>query len=135
MLKVPGSKLLRLRYDGPLSNFAFNCNSRRYIQAGALLAEAADRALASEGEGFDEYYYTSRKEQPMHNNGGGGGGGGPNAFASLERMLEARISAASAVTPGRAVQPATMKPVLRAPGYILLKLRYDVELYRLQSLL
>ena len=57
--------------------------------------EAADRALSAEGEGFDEYYYTSRKEQPMHSNDGGGGGDGPNAFASLERMLEARLSAAS----------------------------------------
>ena len=30
VLKAPGSMLLKLRYDGPLSNFAFNCNLRRY---------------------------------------------------------------------------------------------------------
>jgi len=28
--KAPGSKLLKLKYDGPLSNFAFNFNLRRY---------------------------------------------------------------------------------------------------------
>jgi len=30
VLKAPGPMLLRLRYDGPLSNFAFNFNLRRY---------------------------------------------------------------------------------------------------------
>jgi len=30
VLKAPGSVLLKLRYDGPLSNFAFNLNLRRY---------------------------------------------------------------------------------------------------------
>jgi hypothetical protein len=30
VLKAPGSPLLRLRYDGPLSNFAFSFNLRRY---------------------------------------------------------------------------------------------------------
>jgi len=29
-LKAPGSMLLKLRYDGPLSEFAFNFNLRRY---------------------------------------------------------------------------------------------------------
>jgi hypothetical protein len=33
LLKAPGSMILKLRYDGPLSNFAFNFNSRRYTTA------------------------------------------------------------------------------------------------------
>ena len=33
VLKPPGSALLKLRYDGPLSNFAFKFNSRRYDEA------------------------------------------------------------------------------------------------------
>jgi hypothetical protein len=31
-LKAPGNKLLRLKYDKPLSNFAFKFNLRRYIK-------------------------------------------------------------------------------------------------------
>jgi len=31
-LKAPGIKRLKLKYDGPLSNFAFNFNLCRYIQ-------------------------------------------------------------------------------------------------------
>ena len=34
VLKAPGNVLLKLSYDGPLSNFAFNFNLRRYIKAG-----------------------------------------------------------------------------------------------------
>jgi len=30
VLKVPGSMLLKLIYDEPLSTFAFDCNLRRY---------------------------------------------------------------------------------------------------------
>ena len=30
VLKAPGYVLLKLRYDGPLSNFGFNVNLRRY---------------------------------------------------------------------------------------------------------
>ena len=38
-LKAPGTKRLKLEYDGLLSNFAFKFNLRRYTQG--LLAEAA----------------------------------------------------------------------------------------------
>ena len=31
-LKAPGIKLLKLKYDEPLSNFAFKFNLRRYIE-------------------------------------------------------------------------------------------------------
>jgi len=33
-LKPPGTKRLRLKYDEPLSNFAFKINLRRYTKAG-----------------------------------------------------------------------------------------------------
>jgi hypothetical protein len=33
VLKAPGSVLLKLRYDGPLSDFAFNFNLSRYDMA------------------------------------------------------------------------------------------------------
>jgi len=32
MLRAPGYTLLKLIYDGPLSNFAFNFNLRRYTE-------------------------------------------------------------------------------------------------------
>jgi len=35
-LKAPGTKRLKLIYDGPLSNFAFNFNLRRYNERLAL---------------------------------------------------------------------------------------------------
>ena len=37
VLKAPGSMLLKLRYDGPLSNFAFKFDLRRYTTDGELL--------------------------------------------------------------------------------------------------
>jgi hypothetical protein len=40
-LKAPGTKRLKLIYDGPLSNFAFNFNLRRYIK------DAAEKAVAA----------------------------------------------------------------------------------------
>ena len=33
MLKAPGTMLLKLKYDEPLSTFAFKFNVRRYIKA------------------------------------------------------------------------------------------------------
>ena len=42
-LKAPGTKRLRLKYDGPLSNFGFDFNLRRYIlgSSGGLSSVAA----------------------------------------------------------------------------------------------
>jgi hypothetical protein len=37
MLKAPGTKRLKLQYDEPPSNFAFNSNLRRYTSARATL--------------------------------------------------------------------------------------------------
>ena len=45
-LKAPRSVLLKLRYDGPASKFAFNFNLRRYIAVPlALLALAGCSAV------------------------------------------------------------------------------------------
>ena len=35
VLKAPGSTLLKLKHDGPLSNFAFNLKLRRYSADGS----------------------------------------------------------------------------------------------------
>jgi hypothetical protein len=40
VLKTPGPTLLKLIYDGPLSNFAFNFNLRRYTKELVLFLEA-----------------------------------------------------------------------------------------------
>jgi len=39
MLKAPGIKLLKLKYDKPLSNFAFKFNLRRYSEASVSLSQ------------------------------------------------------------------------------------------------
>ena len=39
MLKVSGTKRLKLEYDDPLSSFAFNFNLRRYYMAGRTFQE------------------------------------------------------------------------------------------------
>jgi len=48
VLKPPGSILLKLIYDEPLSTFAFKFNLRRYNE-GARTAFAAAHGLASVG--------------------------------------------------------------------------------------
>ena len=40
-LKAPGDMLLKLRYDGPVSKFAFKFNLRRHTKAGKAAADAA----------------------------------------------------------------------------------------------
>jgi hypothetical protein len=40
-LKAPGSKLLKLSYDEPLSKFALKLNLRRYNEGGCLQLRAA----------------------------------------------------------------------------------------------
>jgi hypothetical protein len=39
MLKAPGTKRLKLKYDQPLSSFAFNFNFRRYTMEAVAAAE------------------------------------------------------------------------------------------------
>ena len=43
-LKAPGTKLLKLKYDEALSNFAFKINLRLYTWAGEALAGFLDPA-------------------------------------------------------------------------------------------
>ena len=46
-LKAPGSVRLKLKCDEPLSNFAFNCNLRRYSTGAAAAHAAASRPPAA----------------------------------------------------------------------------------------
>jgi hypothetical protein len=53
VLKPPGSTLLKLGYDGPLSNFAYNLNLRRYntdvkYQCGAAQLAKCDKIAADQ---------------------------------------------------------------------------------------
>ena len=45
-MKAPGIKLLKLKYDKPLSDFAFKFNLRRYIAAEESARAAAEAARA-----------------------------------------------------------------------------------------
>ena len=45
VLTTPGSVLLKLRCDGPLSNFAFKVNSRRYIKVSPTMQGEVANAL------------------------------------------------------------------------------------------
>jgi len=47
VLKAPGTLLLRLGCDEPLSNFAFNINLRRYTEQWRLLKRSADKHVAA----------------------------------------------------------------------------------------
>jgi hypothetical protein len=44
VLKAPGAKLLKLRYDELLSNFSFNFNVRRYTKV-AVLGASPDASV------------------------------------------------------------------------------------------
>ena len=46
-LKAPGYMLLKLRYDGPLSEFAFKFNLRRYTMASRLAQEGVVTCVAT----------------------------------------------------------------------------------------
>ena len=85
-MKAPGSKRLKLRYDGPLSTFAFNFNLRRYIEsmpypryAGSVgdnelnlmgcsdlyeAAEASLFAITTDGQGLTLVHF-SAQPQPL----------------------------------------------------------------------
>jgi len=41
-LKAPGIKLLKLKYDEPLSKFAFKSNMRRYVEVTVMLINQPD---------------------------------------------------------------------------------------------
>ena len=77
-LKAPGSKRLKLRYDGPLSNFAFKFNLRRYSKED------------DEWEDDDD-----DEEDDEDEEGGGGRGAGAGGFEDImDRLLnKARLGA------------------------------------------
>ena len=52
-LKAPGSMLLKLRYDDPLSNFAFKFNLRRYTKANGDLETALEAAAAKANQDLE----------------------------------------------------------------------------------
>jgi len=60
VLKAPGSTLLKLRYDGPLPNFAFKFNLRRYT-----LVNAAGTTKLTVALDFNFSYPTSRVTAPV----------------------------------------------------------------------
>jgi len=71
-LKAPGAKRLKLKYDEPLSIFAFKCILHRYTMvAGAALAELGRLRQARMGGG-----------------GGGGGAAGELSLTDLAQSLE-----------------------------------------------
>jgi hypothetical protein len=106
VLKAPGTKRLKLTYDGLFSNVAFNINLRRYAEDAAVAAALEEGARVNperddweafggadgaaggrEAEGFDwEAWeaFASREigdgygevPAPSRENGGGGGGAG-----------------------------------------------------------
>jgi len=51
VLKAPLSMLSKLRYDGPLSNIAFNFNLRRYAEAEEDAAAGAVSSYSCGGNG------------------------------------------------------------------------------------
>jgi len=68
-LKSPGTKRLKLKYDEPPSNFAFQFNLRRYSEAGA----GSDVEIRSGG---DSRTGSAGSDGSLAGYGGGGGGGG-----------------------------------------------------------
>ena len=54
VLKAPGSMLLKLRYDGPLSEFAFKFNLRRFSMGMAMMDFVVRecRAVVPRGRGL-----------------------------------------------------------------------------------
>ena len=61
-LKAPGTNPSTLKYDGPLSTFAFKFNLRRYMEAGldpAMLATDLAEYLVRKGVPFRETHHIS----------------------------------------------------------------------------
>ena len=87
-LKAPGIKLLKLKCDKPLSNFAFNFNLRRYTQVSADTsavgkfivmegsfshgyASALDHSADSAGVSWSAFFTGGDKPADLNNNAGG----------------------------------------------------------------
>ena len=61
VLKAPGSMLLKLRYDGPLSNFAFKVNLRRYNEGGrgGVVKWLSESAMYTEAGAYTRSLFSS----------------------------------------------------------------------------
>ena len=92
VLKAPGTMLLKLRYDEPLSNFAFNFNLRRYISAGdrsgtgrsAWATTGGGARFGSGGGGGGSRGLDFWKKRDSGGGRGGGGAGGAGAGSRNE---------------------------------------------------
>ena len=91
-LKAPGIKLLKLKYDKPLSNVAFTFNLRRYSLDSEFL-----NALPPDLR--EELLATNRAIARLNTEGGGGGGRGgqqleaidPSFLAALPPDMQAEV--------------------------------------------
>ena len=63
--KAPGSTLLKLSCDGPLSHFAFNVNLRRYSMA-YIMEKAGGRATDGENRILDIQPTHIHQRVPIH---------------------------------------------------------------------
>ena len=122
--KVPGSVLLKVQYDRPLSNVAFKFNLRCYTKgvdaaAAAVAAEAAAAArlalLLGVGSG---------------DNNSGTEDMDASAFSAPAGAGTAAAGVVAGVTLGKAVQVEPMKRMLNAFGPKRSKLRCDELLSR-----
>jgi len=131
MLKTPGTilyKLLKLRYDEPLSNFGFNINLRRYIEwlepkqmtkktAEHRGAGKGEKAAGDGGAGGGKSHKAKapaeepKAKRPKGEGGDGGGGGGdkdkdkPAAAAAAATAAAAKSGKANVSKPGKSEEP------------------------------
>jgi len=61
-MKAPGTMHWKLRYDGPVSNFAFKFSMRRYTE---LAAWAADTPSAGDGRAAAQETFRNRRRRRM----------------------------------------------------------------------
>jgi len=124
--KAPGSKCLKLRYDGPLSKFAFKFNFRRYIQEYPELQSRfrkhAIRTLFREElvsfKNATKIHAEERRVEAMSKQ---------EQFHEKRGKLQRSRTMLSAVLGlGRVVQIDPMKPKLKPPGTTSKRLKHEV---------
>jgi len=114
MLKAPRTKLLKLSYDEPPSNFAFRCNLRRYMkecvaQAIDNVAEGAAVSIPESLEEWADFKVTDELLLQLQKNTG-------DFEISMDTIGRPELFL------GRAVQVDPIEPTLKAPGTKRLKL-------------
>jgi hypothetical protein len=105
-LTAPGTKRLKLKYDAPLSSFAFKFKLRRYIMdvnsAGAGVTKSA-KAVNGVNGGW--------QTDGGGSGGSGGGGGGSATPQSSGGWMEGSIAAGVGQAPARAAAAAAQRPL------------------------